>query len=173
MKPVPADAAPATPDMDWPTYPSRLMIPETMAMVAAVVGWTVYAMQWLPTKMQTWEMYAALPGTLVLFQAIRFACRIAGGGYRITPKHLVRFEPKPFRSPEPIDLSTIAGIQVQQTPWEWMMFAGKLRLNFERGTHQDIVVGPVSLPNRRAAMMQQAIDNARSGTVIGLRAKIG
>ena len=76
----------------------------------------------------------------------------------LMPQQLLRTEPKPFRSPEPIELKTIAEVAVEQSPLEWIMFAGKLRLKFERDTQAEVVLGPVSMPKRRAKLIQEAID---------------
>jgi hypothetical protein len=172
-KQAPVKPAEGVRPLDLPGYPARIIVPETIAMMVVMAGWMMYAVQWMPTKLQTWEMYAILPGTLAVFQSIRCAFRLTGGGYALTPKQIVRSEPKPFRSPKPIDLKTIASVTVEQSPIELVMMAGKLRIKFERDQAADVVLGPVSFPKRRAKLIQDAVNGARQGGVIAARATIG
>ncbi|MFL5329399.1 MAG: hypothetical protein ACJ8C4_10840 [Gemmataceae bacterium] len=159
-------------DLDAAKYPTRLMGPETAIMGAAGYAWVVYAMPYLPANFQTLEIYASVPGAMFLFQLVRFCFRTLGGGYRVTKTQLLRTNPGPIRNPAPIQLHQISGIKVEQTTWQWLMFAGCLRLSFDRNVHPALLLGPVNLPRRRARLLQQAIDGTREGQVFAARVAV-
>jgi hypothetical protein len=109
---------------------------------------------------------------MFLFQLVRWCFRALGGGYRVTKTQLLRTNPGPIPNPAPIELQNISGIKVEQTTWQWLMFAGTLRLNFERDLHPVLMLGPVNLPRRRARLLQQAIDGTRESQVIAARVAV-
>lgn len=174
-KPKPADVKPAKKDrpppefIDVAYYPSRLMIPETVVLTAMAVSWVLFAMPSLPAQFQTWEILASVPGAIALFQGVRWLFRVTGGGYRLTAKQILRSLPGPIPDPEPVDLASISTVAVERTPLEWVMFAGRIKLSFERDTQPALMLGPVSWSGRRAEMLRKAIDSARSGNVVSAR----
>jgi hypothetical protein len=115
-------------------------------------------------------VYLSVPGALVLFQLVRWAFRLMAGCYALTSRQLLQRVPGPIPDPEPIELTTVASVAVEQSWGEWLLVVGRLRLTFEHDARPALILRPVGLPHRRAKLLEQAVTAAREGKVVATRA---
>jgi hypothetical protein len=156
-------------NVDIAYFPTRAMLPELTAVALVSAGWFMGVMPLLPAWWQSWEVYASVPGAYASFVVVQWLFHIIGGGYRLTNKQLFRVHAGPMANPEPLDLATIANVKVEATIREVCLAVGRIRLTFERDIHPEVVLGPVGWPRRRAMRIEEAVELAREGSVVGSR----
>jgi hypothetical protein len=156
-------------NIDIAYFPTRAMLPELIALSLVIAGWVMGVMPLLPAWWRSWEVYASVPGAYGLFVLVQWLFHVVEGGYKLTNKQLFRVHAGPMTNPAPIDLAIIANVKVEATIREMCLAVGRIRLSFERETHPEIVLGPVGWPRRRAMRIEEAIELAREGSVVGSR----
>ncbi len=156
-------------NLDVAYFPTRAMLPELTALLLISAGWIMGVMPLLSAWWQSWEVYASVPGAYGAFVLVQWLFRVIGGGYRLTNKQLFRVHAGPMANPEPLDLATIAEVKVDASMLEKCLFVGRVRLTFQRDMHPEVVLGPISWPRRRAMIIEEAVELARDGSVVGAR----
>ncbi len=159
----------ASENLDIAYFPTRAMLPELTALGLIIAGWIMGVMPLLSAWWQSWEVYASVPGAYGAFVLVQWLFRVIGGGYRLTNKQLFRVHAGPMANPDPLDLATIAEVKVDASMLEKCLFVGRVRLTFQRDVHPEVVLGPISWPRRRAMTIEEAVELARDGSVVGSR----
>ncbi len=159
----------ASENLDIAYFPTRAMLPELTALSLISAGWILGVMPLLSAWWQSWEVYSSVPGAYGAYVLVQWLFRVIGGGYRLTHKQLFRVHAGPMANPEPLELASIANVKVDASILEKCLFVGRLRLTFERDVHSEVVLGPISWPRRRAMTIEEAVELARDGSVVGSR----
>lgn len=156
-------------NLDMAYFPTRAMVPEFIALILVSAGWIVGVMPLLPAWWQSWEVLASVPGGYACIVFVQWLFRTMGGRYRLTKTHIHRVTAGPVADPDPLDLTTIASVKVNALLIETCLGVGCIHLTFERDVHPEVVLGPVSWPRRRAMRIEEAMELAREGSVVGTR----
>lgn len=156
--------------IDRAHFPLRALLPETGLLTAVTCGWLMGVIPWLPNWWQSPEVIASVPGAYGLFLAVKWLFHLIGGGYRLTNRQILRVIPGPIPDPDPIDLTMVATVDVEQSTAERFLFVGRIRVTFERDALPPEILGPVGWPSRRAKRIREAMEAARGGSVVALKA---
>lgn len=163
--PVPSPDADQERDIWWGAYHSWTMIPSLLVCLAATAALAALAW-WLSDLFRSQAHFArnsvyAVMGALWLVQIIRWVYRITAFTYRLTTQRLYHDYGPLYPRPEPVELSRIAHVRIEQSWLERSLDVGTLRLLVTDNSTPPLALDGVPQPRRIAAAIEQQAQLAR------------
>jgi hypothetical protein len=163
------DAAPAEEvELAWHGYSAAALLPGTLILAALTAGAVFGLRSRLPATVLRDAVDAPL-AALWLVQAVRVAYRLLAYQYRLTTRRLFRSRGPLYPPDEPLDLATVARVEVAASPAGALVGVGTVRVVPEEGSgHPPLDLPAVRRPKALAAAIEQAAAAAREGTVVAV-----
>jgi hypothetical protein len=164
----PADAREET-DLGWYGYAAVALLPSTAALGLLTAGALWKLRPLLPPGLVAEAVYAPL-AALWAGQAFRLAYRLLAYSYRLTTRRLFRDRGRLYGPEEPLDLATVAQVELNQTVADRLVGVGTVIVVPEEAVGRPPVelIG-VYRPRLLAARIEEAALAARAGNVVAMR----
>ena len=162
---IPSKAIPAGEEVDlaWRGYSALALVPGTLALAVITICVVIVLRPLVPA----WVMHEAADAPLAalwLLQTIRATYRLLAYDYRLTTRRLFRSRGPLYPAEPPLDLATIARVDVRQTPFGRLVGVGSVFVMREDGTAA-LELDGIRRPKWLAARIEEAATAAREANV--------
>jgi hypothetical protein len=159
-------------DLGWHGYDAGALLPGTLVLSVLTAGALLELRRLVPPSMVVEVVYAPL-AALWAGQVIRLAYRLLAYRYRLTNRRLLRERGRLYPPEEPLDLATVARVEVSQPLFDRLLGVGTVNVVPEEASGRPAVELPgVRRPQVLAAAVEQAAQAAREGNMTVVRLKL-